>query len=72
MGTPRHIQPLALRDTNAAKVLDMPTAKFRDLVKKGAMPPPVVLADGIERWRMSDLAAILDGTAARPDEDIEV
>lgn len=64
--------PLAVSDTNAAHMLDLPTTKFRELVAAGALPPPVRVADGIERWRVDDLQAILSGKAARPSEDLEL
>ncbi|MBY6135062.1 helix-turn-helix transcriptional regulator [Leisingera sp. XS_AS12] len=66
------IQPAALREANAAAFLDLSVTKFRSLVKHGALPGPVRLADGVERWRADDLRAILSGTAARPSEDFEL
>jgi len=72
MSAPRHFQPLAVGESSAARLLDMATAEFRRLVAAGALPPPVKLASGIERWRYDDLRAILDGSAARPAaEDFE-
>lgn len=69
----REVQPIAVRDTTAARMLDMSAPKFRELVQHGALPPPVRLADGIERWRYDDLMAILNGTAAQPaDEEFDL
>ncbi|MCZ4351572.1 hypothetical protein O4H61_03500 [Roseovarius aestuarii] len=69
----RHFQPLAVSEATAARMLDMAGTKFRELVKLGALPPPVKLAGGIERWRYDDLRAILDGSAARPaEQDFEL
>lgn len=66
------VTPAAMREANAAAYLDLPIAKFRTLVKLGALPRPVRIADGIERWRSDELRAILNGDAAMPDEDFEL
>lgn len=66
------IQPAALREANAAAFLDMSVTRFRKLVRCGALPGPVKLADDVERWRADDLRAILSGNAARPSEDFEL
>lgn len=64
--------PAALREANAAAYLDLSVSKFRNLVNNGALPKPVRLADGVERWRSNDLLAILDGKADQPrNEDME-
>ena len=57
---------------DAAKFLDMPVSRFRALVRQGILPPPVRIAD-MERWKVPELLAILDDSAARPlpFEDIE-
>lgn len=63
---------IAVRDTTAAKMLDLPATEFRRLVQCGALPPAVRIA-GHERWRVRDIEAILSGDAAKPkSEDIEV
>ncbi|MBM1813443.1 helix-turn-helix transcriptional regulator [Pseudosulfitobacter pseudonitzschiae] len=64
-------QPIAVRDTTAAKMLDLPATVFRKLVNEGALPPPCNLG-GHVRWRVSDIQAILDGQASRPDEEFEL
>lgn len=64
--------PAALREANAAAYLDLSVAKFRDLVRNGALPKPVRLADGVERWKSEQLLAVLNGTAARPQEEFEL
>lgn len=73
MPAPRPSMPIFARDTTAARLLDMPVGRFRDLVRQGILPPPVRIAD-MERWKVPELEAILDGTAAKPqvDEDIEL
>jgi len=63
---------LAVKHSNAAKMLDMQPREFSRLVSMGCLPPPVKLADGVERWRVEDLQAILSGKMARPDEGMEV
>jgi len=64
--------PAALREANAAAYLDLSVSKFRNLVNNGALPKPVRLADGVERWRSNDLLAILNGKADQPrNEDME-
>lgn len=65
------VPQLAVRDTKAAKMLDVSAAAFRRMVERGAMPPPVTL-DGEVRWRVDQLKACLDAKAALPDEDFEL
>lgn len=69
MNTPT--PPLAVRDTTAAKMLDMPAAEFRRLVNDGALPPPCSVG-GHHRWRVADINAILNGNAALPNEDFDL
>lgn len=72
MGKP---QPIAVGEQNAAHILDMTRAEFRSLVECGSLPGPALrLRDPrgktVERWLVSDLASIKNGTAMR-DEGIE-
>ena len=62
---------LAIREQGAARMLDLSPRAFRELVAVGALPPPVEIG-GHERWRVDDLRAIVDGTKARPNDDIEI
>lgn len=72
MPAPR-VQPIAVSDKTAAQMLDMPAARFRELVDHGAMPKPITLGNGIERWRYADLEAIVEGRARIPqDEDFDL
>ncbi|ETX26586.1 hypothetical protein [Roseivivax isoporae] len=65
------VRPLAVKDTTAAAMLDMPAAEFRRLVALGVMPRPRKVGPH-DRWRTSDIQAIIDGDTAWPDdEDIE-
>jgi predicted DNA-binding transcriptional regulator AlpA len=62
---------LAVRDTTAAAMLDMPAAEFRRLVERGALPKPVRIGQH-ERWHVAQIEAILTGKAAVPDEDFDL
>lgn len=64
-------QPLAVRATTAAAMLDMPPAEFRRLVERGALPPPVRIGEH-ERWHVAQIEAIIRGDAAKPDEDFDL
>ena len=64
---------LAVRARHAAELLDMSAAEFQRLVAAGAIPPPIHPRLGQhDRWRVSDLEAVLDGAAAKPNEDFEL
>lgn len=69
--TPRHIEPVAVKDTTAARLLDLSAAEFRRLVDAGALPPPVKIGPH-ERWRVEQIKTILSGEAARPSEDFDL
>ena len=62
---------LAVRDTTAASMLDMPAAEFRRLVASGALPGPVQIG-GHKRWRVDQIQAILTGKAAIPMDDFDL
>lgn len=66
------IERIAVTEKTAAKMMDMSATKFRELVNFGAFPKPVYLACGLERWRVADLEAIIDGTASKPVEEFEL
>ncbi|TDK50831.1 hypothetical protein [Antarcticimicrobium luteum] len=66
-----HLQPIAVRDTTAAGLLDMPVSEFRRLVNCGALPPPVTVAQH-ERWIVGQIEAILSGRADLPTEEFEL
>lgn len=62
---------LAVKDTTAARMLDMPASEFRRLVAAGVLPKPCVIG-GNERWRVDMIEAVVNGDASWPeDEDIE-
>lgn len=57
---------IAATERTAAAMLDMPLAEFRRLVEAGALPGPVRIGPH-ERWRVSDLTAILNGEAMQDE-----
>ncbi|MCR8828050.1 helix-turn-helix domain-containing protein [Pseudosulfitobacter koreensis] len=61
-------QPIAVKDTTAAAMLDMPASEFRRLVDRGALPPPKEIG-GTTRWRVADLEAIMMGLAGKPGDN---
>ncbi|SEK17468.1 hypothetical protein [Pacificibacter marinus] len=60
--------PIAVAEKNAARLLDMPTSVFLDLVNKGALPRPIGIASGVQRWSVAQLNAIMTGAAMEDDE----
>lgn len=57
-----------IRDTKAAKLCDMTTEQFRELVDAGALPPPRKLG-AHERWYVPDLHAVAKGCALEKEPD---
>jgi predicted DNA-binding transcriptional regulator AlpA len=66
------VERIAVTEKTAAKMMDMSATKFRELVNFGAFPKPVSLGGGLKRWRVTDLKAIIDGTAAKNIEEFEL
>ena len=64
-------QPLAVRATTAAAMLDMPPAEFMRLVERGALPPPVRIGQH-DRWNVDQLTAIIRGDAAKPNQEFQL
>ena len=64
--------PLFAKERTAAKLLDMTPQEFRDLVQAGSLPAPMKIGKNHERWSIEDIKAIMNGTAARPQEDFEL
>ncbi len=63
--------PIAVGESKAAKMLDLPKGEFLRLVKIGALPGPSNFGP-YPRWSVARLQAVVNGTAARPsDEDFE-
>lgn len=67
-------RPIFATERSAAKLLDMKPSEFRHLVLNGALPPPIVIGGQFERWQVSTLESIVDGTAAqsRFNQDLEL
>lgn len=65
------LTPFTVRDSKAAKMLDLSTKEFLELVAVDALPGPLLLGPH-PRWSVALLKAVADGQAGRPnDEDIE-
>lgn len=56
-----HKNQLAVKGTEAAKLLSLTTAAFLELVEKSALPQPVLLGGKHPRWSVADLDAVLSG-----------
>lgn len=59
--------PLFASERTAARLLDMKPGEFRELVQKGALPPPCRHG----RWDVEHLAAIMRGKMIARNEDLE-
>lgn len=64
-------RPIAVGEKTAAAMLDMTIRDFTELVSTGALPGPKDIG-GHKRWMVSELEAILTGSAARPREAFEI
>lgn len=53
--------PLAVRESKAAKMLDLPLPEFRALVSAGALPRGKEIAPGCVRWSWAHIEAIRRG-----------
>ncbi|ARE38320.1 hypothetical protein RGUI_0179 [Rhodovulum sp. P5] len=63
--------PIFVKETTAARLMDMKSAEFRALVERGHLPRPIEIG-GFRRWRVEELLAIADGKLARPDGGLEL
>ncbi|MDD9727190.1 HNH endonuclease [Roseovarius sp. SK2] len=54
---------LAVKDTTAARMLDMPASEFRRLVAAGVLPKPCQIGD-LERWEYAHIKCIAVGAAS--------
>ena len=59
----RKHEPIAVRETTAAAMLDMKPSEFRRLVEGGHLPPPRHIG-GLPRWDTGELRRIITGAAA--------
>ncbi len=62
------VERIAVAEKTAAKLMDMAPMEFRQLVKSGSLPSPVKITGNFERWRVSDLEAVLNGDAMNEDD----
>lgn len=62
------ISPIAVAEKTAAKMMEMAPVEFRRLVNSGSLPSPVRIAGDLQRWRVSDLEAVLNGDAMNEDD----
>ena len=53
--------PIFASDVTAARLLDLRTSQFIDLVRQGHLPPGREIAPGVLRWNTEDLRRISDG-----------
>ena len=63
--------PLYADEKTTAKLLDLKTTEFLNLVNQGALPPPIKLGK-FARWEVEQIKAILSGKAAQPNERFEL
>lgn len=59
-----HFSPIFVSDVTAAKLLDIPLAKFREFVDLGYFPPPRMIAPNTPRWDYEFLKTYVSGNAA--------
>lgn len=64
--------PLFANESTAARLLDMRTTEFRDLVEAGALPGPCAIGTGLKRWDLEELQAIMRGHKPRMTEDLDL
>lgn len=63
--------PLFVSETSAARLLDLKTGQFRELVKAGHLPRGREIAPGLVRWPVDDLSRIATGDAAEGMGDVQ-
>ncbi|MEQ9247813.1 hypothetical protein [Roseovarius confluentis] len=62
---------IAVKDTTAAKMLDLSAPEFRRLVEVGALPQPCLIG-GHKRWLVDMLEAVVDRDASKPEQEFEL
>lgn len=63
--------PLFVTETNAARIVDMKPAEFRELVKAGSLPSPCLLS-GKKRWDVEELCAVMRGKKPKLDGGLDL
>ena len=64
-------QPIAVRASTAASMLDLPIKDFMRLVADGALPPPVKIGMQ-DRWSVAQIEAVMRGDAAKPNDEFDL
>mgnify|MGYP001114973142 CR=1 FL=1 len=59
---------LAVKATEAAKLLSLSKDEFLGLVDQGALPSPVIIGGRFDRWRVVEIDAALNGSNVEYDE----
>lgn len=65
------LTPIWAKEATAAKLMDMTTAQFRELVEKGYLPTGREIAPGVTRWSVEELARIVRGDASQGMSDVK-
>lgn len=60
------IVPVFASERTAARLLDMEVEQFRQLVKAGALPKPVLINDILRRWEVATLGEYMVREDERP------
>lgn len=63
--------PIFVKATTAAALLDMTLAEFLALVEVGALPAPIMVGGRYERWDVAQIKAVLGGENIQ-HEDFEI
>jgi hypothetical protein len=67
MSRSAYIDPLAVKISTIARLIDSSHTTVRRLVRQGALPPPFRLTPGGEPlWWLPEVRARLEGAAGRP------
>lgn len=63
--------PIFAGEATAARLLDLKTEAFRDLVRAGHLPRGREIAPGVVRWAVDELRRIASGEAADGMEGVK-
>lgn len=66
-----NLLPIFVAEANAAKLLDLRSSEFRQLVEAGHLPKAREIIPGLKRWSVEDLRCIASGEAADEMGDVE-
>jgi len=65
------LTPIWAKESTAAKLMDMTTAQFRELVEKGYLPRGREIAPGVTRWSVDELSKIVSGNVSEGMSDVK-